>query len=288
MKIQVTRKENKGYIELPDELASLIDVELFKLKEGYYLLSPVLGNKSIEITNETSYVKLVEQQKTTEIGQAEETLLRKILSIKFENRTPKGVEQFIGENERNTLKILIEKNYINVFKSKKYPDGVYNVQDSVYSLLQKAQERKTDTIQTPEPRILEDKFIQKQTTKQEEQKSTSKSVEQNEKTTPPHTVDVKIIEGERDAIQFSDIYRKQFKAGDLIGIKGFDGKFYVVNKFVYIRYMPLIKSIIEQPTSTDAISKTLNISLDLAKAMLIVMCEKGEAMEKKKGVYVNV
>ena len=39
----------------------------------------------------------------------------------------------------------------------------------------------------PEPRILEDKFIQKQTTKQEEQKSTSKSVEQNEKTTPPHS-----------------------------------------------------------------------------------------------------
>ena len=37
MKIQVTRKET-GYIELPDELASLIDVELFKLKEDiiYY------------------------------------------------------------------------------------------------------------------------------------------------------------------------------------------------------------------------------------------------------------
>ena len=87
---------------------------------------------------------------------------------------------------------------------------------TVFTLYYKSTGRKTDTIQTPRPRILEDKFIQKQTTKQEEQKSTSKSVEQNEKTTPPHTVDVKIIEGERDAIQFSDIYRKQFKAGDLI------------------------------------------------------------------------
>ena len=101
-----------------------------------------------------------------------------------------------------------------------------------------------------------------------------------------HIVDVKIIEGERDAIQFSDIYRKQFKAGDLIGIKGFDGKFYVVNKFVYIRYMPLIKSIIEQPTSTDAISKTLNISLDLAKAMLIVMCEKGDDGKRKRSMLM--
>lgn len=43
MRIRVLKRQNSSYLELPKEIASEDELELFTLKPGYYLLSVPIG-----------------------------------------------------------------------------------------------------------------------------------------------------------------------------------------------------------------------------------------------------
>ena len=41
--MKIIKKDGKSYIQLPEEFSDVEDAELFRLKDGYYLLSVPLG-----------------------------------------------------------------------------------------------------------------------------------------------------------------------------------------------------------------------------------------------------
>ena len=123
---RIIKSKGKAYLLLPSEFVQEEEIELFQLKEGYYLLSVPLHKKEVVKTK-------IEEKK--ELGEEEKRVLQKMLGIRFEGRTPPSIEKQLGEAEKIVLKNLLEKNIVNIFKSKKYPDGVYNIKDSVYGKL---------------------------------------------------------------------------------------------------------------------------------------------------------
>src|SRR5512143_2977870 len=127
-KIRIIKRQDKGYIELPPDLAQNEELELFQLKDGFYLLSVELKAAG---PAEPALGKGISDQ--------ERAVLKKLLSIKFENRVPANVSRMLDEREKEVLKELERKGLVSVYKGKKYVDGVYSVKDSAYSLAQGAQ-----------------------------------------------------------------------------------------------------------------------------------------------------
>lgn len=120
MRIKTVRRESGTYIRLPDDFRECEELELFHLRDGYYLMSRPLENG--------------EQTRAPPAAGKEESerkLLEKLAAIKFEKRTPLLLKE-LSKLERETLVSLEKKGAINLIKSKKYPHGVYNIRREFY------------------------------------------------------------------------------------------------------------------------------------------------------------
>lgn len=250
-KIRVLRKQDKAYIELPSEMAGGEEIELFQLRDGYYLLSVPLGQPA---------------KPKDAITDMEKAVLRKLLSIRFENRTPAHVNKALSESELAVLKDLEERKIVNVFIGRKYKDGVYNISDRIYPLLsQKAparpqqEQRRPKTYSSPDTAVLALKshgFV--------------------------------VIPNKREAFGLSEKLGSDMKKGAVIGVKGFDGRFYAVTRNYFTSSQGSINSVLKEDMDAPSIASAAKLDPEGCMAVLRLMAENGDIIEKKKGVFAPI
>ncbi len=254
--MKIIRKNEKAYLELPDEFYSMENAEFFKLREGYYLLTVPLGAK----TEKTSQPAKAPIQIPTE---AEKKVLKHLLSIKFQNRTPSYVEKVLSADDKKVLNELEEKNFINVFKGRKYPQGVYNINDKIYSTLYG---KKTVDESRPGP------------------------VKKEEKANPASSLDKKgyAVGSSQDLTDIIDKNKTAIKSGKIKGLKGFDGRFYIARMDYVSKMYPLIIGQLDRERTIEEIAANLNVEPDAVRTVLHILAEAGDVIEKRKGVYAAV
>lgn len=273
MERRVLKKEGKCYIELPAEFLEQESIELFSLREGYYLLSVPLGTQGKAKTIPPSSASL-------SLSPEENAILHKLLAIRFDQRVPPRVEKLLNETEQQVLKTLMKKDYVNVFKSQKYPQGVYNIRDSVYPLL--------TTNNPPEVRSLK---------VEPKAASNLKSPAPANRPSPPPPASSQrmdifsdgyvVFEDARAAAQFSEQLRRQGKSSTVLALKGFDGKFYAVTKSYFSKNAPLVLKALEEPQNAENIAKTCKLPPPACSAILHLLSEQGDVVEKRKGIFVR-
>jgi hypothetical protein len=253
MRSRVLKRQNNSYLELPQEMAGQDEVELFQLKPGYYLLTIPLGD-----------AKATAVETKTGISEAERAVLLKLLSIKFEKRVPAYVSKVMSEGEMTVLKELERKGMINVFKGTKYKDGVYNIRDSIYPLLSsapRAQPTRTPAqqVQTPNDLLA---ILKRQGF---------------------------IVLGDRnEARALSETLSQDMKSGAATGVKGFDGRFYIVTKSYLIGAQTAIAAALKEDMDAPSIAAAAKLDPEGCMAVLRLMAEAGDLIEKKKGVFAPV
>jgi hypothetical protein len=255
MKLKIVRKENKCYVELPSDFLEENEVELFKLRDGYYLLSLPLNNIH---TAEKS------EKNKSEIDEEEKRLLEKLLSVKFEERTPKQLERVLSIDEKKTLEKLIKKDFVNIFRSKKYPGGVYNISDSIYASLR--------TSAKPES----DKQSDRQQATGDDVESLYSQLRRN---------GFVVLQGNVKAF---DALKKDVQSGAIFGVKAFDGKTYIVTREYFSRLANIIRAVLRKESELKEIAKLCKTSEEGCRAVLAIMAESGEVLERKKNVFVLV
>jgi len=255
-RVRVLRRQEKGYIELPPEVASEGELELFPLRDGYYLLSrPLPGAKEAD---------------GGPLGDAERAVLKKLLSIRFENRTPEHVAKALPEADLAVLRSLEAKGLVNVFRGNKYKEGVYNISDSTYNLVY--------------PR-------QAGAGRQEGRQAG------NERAAHPsvsgtmgelHSRGFIIVQDKREAMALSELLGPKMKSGEILGVKGFDGKFYIVTKDYFSRAQEAVSSALKDDMDAPSIASATKLDSEGCVAVLRLMAEAGEIIEKKRGVFAPV
>lgn len=240
-KVRILRRQGKGYIELPPEILSCDELELFPLREGYYLLSMPLGSKA--------------EKKDTGLSETEKEVLRKLLRIRFDKRNPPYVSKVLSQEEMEIIKVLEKKGHVNLFKGKKYRLGVYNINDRTYPLLKNAPEQ-------PKERH-SDLFSLLRTQGY-------------------------IIIDRKGAFELSQRLRQDMKTGSVIGIKGFDGRFYVVTKEYLEKASAAIASVLKEDMDLASVSEASKLDADGCMAVLRLMAENGDIIEKKRGVFAPI
>ncbi len=248
MIIRLVRKGTDCYLQLPSDFAQVEDVELFKLKEGYYLVSFPLG---------AVVQQKQEPSSSTTPTQEEKELLRKLSIIKFENRTPKNIAQSFSANERALLSQIEKKGFVQIYQGDKYKDGVYSIPDKVYPLLKEV------TVSATNPSTALEPFFKQ---------------------------GYAVFANNNDAATFSDLLKKTGNSLNILGIKSFDGKFYVVTKDYMIDTSGRIRTALKSSNIMTApmIAKACNMEEIGCRAVLLLLAEKGDVLEKKKDIFVLV
>ena len=272
-KIPLSKSQNKQYLQLPPEFEGIDEVELFKLKDGYYIVCLPLEKVEEEKqqpTNQNEKQKINPDQLSAE----EIATLRKLVSIRFVDRVPNHVETVLNSHEKETLKLLQKKNLINIFKGNKYKDGVYNISDKAYTLITQNSSSENEQV--------EETQNQKQVNTNQSQPQPTQSQSSIALLKSQGFV---VITDRNEAYNFSVSINSEMKRGDVVGIKGFDGKFYAVTKDYLQRGRESIIKHLKEDMPIGAIAEASKIDQNGALAIMRLMSEAGEIVEKRKGVF---
>ncbi len=248
VRARILRRGSEYYLELPEDVASP-ELELFQLREGYYLLSVPPG-----APKEKAGKKLSDEEKA---------VLSKLLRIRFENRVPPYVNKVLSAQEMKVLSGLERRNLVNVFKGRKYKDGVYNIRDDIYPLISGSRPEERPA---PAPKasgsgglystLMDQGFV--------------------------------VLRNKGEAMEFSEKTKSEMKTGRIKGTKGFDGKFYVVTNTFLSKASGMILGALEKDMNLDELSGQTSLDKDGCMAVLRLLSESGEVIEKKKGVFSAV
>ncbi|NPA86531.1 MAG: hypothetical protein GXO00_00795 [Candidatus Diapherotrites archaeon] len=95
-----------------------------------------------------------------------------------------------------------------------------------------------------------------------------------------------VFDTEVEAAAFSRKHADEFQRGDIVGIRGFDGKFYAVRRRLYNYYLPrILEKLRESPMTAEELASALGKNKDMVKAVLELAREEGLIIEKSGGVY---
>ncbi len=243
MKIKLIKRPNGTYIRLPDEFSGE-EVELFQLKKGYYLLSTPLG----EIKEEKKESK--KERKTVDTGK----VLGKLIDIRFQERTITNVKKEFTKEELEAVGELIKERKVHIFKSRKYPEGVYSIDNAAFKNIPPKREREKKEGLDYENQLKSRNYT--------------------------------IVDNERGARILSEVLAKERRTYS--GIKGFDGKYYVLQNRYLKRVGEKILKNIESDESSGDIAHKVNEDEEGVLCVLRILNDKGEIKESRKGLFSKV
>jgi hypothetical protein len=262
MRVRVQKRQNVSYIELPAELATRDEIEIFQLRPGYYLLSLPLGQPQAPARQEEA------AKGGDSLSGEERAVLMKLLSIRFEQRVPAYVNKALDDGEKAVLKGLEARGLVNVFKGAKYKEGVYNIRDSIYpQLSQKAAPQRPEAQARP---------------------AETASGTQNDLVAILKRQGFIVINDRNQARALSEALSQEMKNGAVAGVKGFDNKFYVVTKSYLASAQAAIANALKEDMDSQSVAAASRLDPDGCLAVLRIMSEAGEILEKKRGVFAPV
>jgi len=255
--------KERYFIEIPKDLALHLpdDVEITSVKDGVVLItgpSPPSGLLTAE-KNPLLQPKPGQAQgrptarSTTSppLSKDELELLKKIEKIRFSERSPNKVERMITKKENEILQSLIDKGIVTVYKGKNYAQlgGVYSISSGAFS-------------------------------------QTHGGAAGAGYAEVPGIPEYLVIEDENAAKRFSETYEAQLRGGKLVGIRGFDRKYYVISTAHLEQKTPLILKQLEKSSETpDSLSEKLSIPFGACMAILLILAEHGEVYQSTDKKY---
>ena len=93
-----------------------------------------------------------------------------------------------------------------------------------------------------------------------------------------------IFSSQGEAQKISDEIKKLPK-GDVVGIKGFDGKFYVATKQYFAKVSELVQKNLKGTMTVSAIASACKTEEDGCRSILRIMSDNGDVLEKKKDSF---
>jgi len=256
MRIKTIQKESGTYIRVPDELRKVEELELFQLRDGYYLLSLPLGANVARAAEKPGEKYAPAKGKAPEapggLSQQESRVLMKLADIRFEKRVPQLVNKDFSRQDREALMALEKKGAVTLIKSKKYPGGVYSIQNDFYPQ-RKEEEAGKPADSDLEKQLFRDGYV--------------------------------VVSDSNSAQRLSDLLQKQ--RGAVTGVKGFDGKYYMVTKAFAGKVRAALAKMGGDYADPKEVGAQAGLHPDGVKAVLKILAESGEYMEKGE-IFIKV
>lgn len=180
-----------------------------------------------------------------ELGPAELDVLRKINKIRFSQRTKEAIDKALSVEEKKILEKLIKKGVVSFYNKGKYK------QRGVYSISRNYYHLITER---PTHQKLEKGYI--------------------------------IVDDPEEANRLIRELRDNIKSGEIVSLRSFDKKYYFVTSDLVNSVGSEIIANLEQGDMTlDELAENCGLEKDMIKAVIEILRESGDIIEKKKGLY---
>jgi len=191
--------------------------------------------------------------------------LKKLDSIKYGERTSKEVERSFSKREKEVLENLIKKKVVEIRKSK--GKELYSIALSVYNRF---------LLRKKGIKIGKGGEVVKAEIKNQEKDLISNLEKEG----------YIVVQTEEEANEISKILENDIRMGNVIGTRGFDKKYYVVLSSFFAKESQKIIELLKNGEATlQEICQKLNFEEQKAKALLTLLLEKGDVIEKRKNLF---
>ncbi len=237
----------------------------------------------IRIYEITAGTIAIEKVKPAPLSEREISLLQKLLQIKFEDRIPEKVDSTLSASEKKIVLDLVKRHLLTIYYGGKYTkSGVYNVPNLVYRQIIERTKNEMGAKSVQEIKIEIPKQMEKQFKKEINE-------EKREETDPLKLLNKEgyiVLQSEIEARDLSDLLLDKIKKNQVSGIRGFDKKYYIVKNSFVLKYQSKVKAALKESSkSADKIAEILDIKPEGAVALLTILREEGDLIEKRKGTF---
>ncbi len=282
MKTKVRVEKDGAYVLLPPNLADGMgnaEVEVFPLRDGVFLVcaGKIIDQAAMKVEKEA-----VKKPSGLSLSDEELAVAKKLFSIKFENRTPPQLDKVLSPAEKKAVAKLCERKLVTVFSGGKYAKGVYNINEPLYVHMRSisAEGRGRPQMQGTETGHKAVAVVG------------MPAIDAAGKNTLLHLAKYgyMVLEGEYEAKALMPSLEESIRSGQVKGVRGFDKKYYVLRRQFLLANEKKLLSLLDggELTAGEAAAK-LGMGEDAARALLVVLAEEGEVLEKnaRRGVWAR-
>lgn len=202
-----------------------------------------------EITFENKDGRIVLSAGSKSLSNDEFSVLRKIGAMRHYDRTINNVEKALSADEKATFASMLKKKIL--FKYKKEDKELIGIDKPFFSLITEQRSEDHPLITS----LFADGFV--------------------------------VVE-DASAVSFltNELLRSE-RSGDVRGVRGFDKKFYIVTSEKMNELTPKIEKALESERVLKDIASIVNADEELCKAVIEVLKEDGDVIERKKDVFAR-
>ncbi len=304
--MKVYKQNNKLIIYLPSEISKEFginendELDYFKFNDKSFLIvkkADIMGmitgvhvQKTAVPQPEAQIRAAPSQAPTPSLSNEEIAILKKLDTLRYPQRSVENVGKILSSNENSMLQGLLKKKAVSLFK--KDGKSLYSISKDIYDsfLMRKkaASGAAVGTVQASAKQSA-DSFKKPQ--------SYSKPYAEPVRSiyNPNHAPEISeleekgyvVLQTETEAARLSLMLEDSIKHGQVLGTRSFSNKkFFIVTRGYLDRYVPSIfKMLRSGQKKVQEIADANDIESDAVRAMLYILAENGEIIEKKKDVF---
>ncbi len=277
-------------MNIPYEVVSTLgikdgeEVDFFKYSDKYFLFAKksdvvlkILGaNENGEIKKE---VKNEKKYTEKNLETDELRVLKKLDTIRYNNRTKEYVKTIMNGNELNILQGLIRKKAVSIYKKEGENDYKYGISKDVYDkyLFGKRNENIDEAIKEKNEKV------------NDEAKEKGWEIKLREKNKYADLLEVDgylVLTNAADAEAASAQLEESIRHGLVVGTRAFNKKYYVaIKSFVTNNSQNILRLIEKKSMSVDEISAELHMDAEAVRTILYLLSESGDVTEMKKDIF---
>ena len=203
-------------------------------------------------------------------SQEELSVLRKLDTIRYENRTQESILKILNESERKVFQKLVANSAVGRFKGKDGKDH-YSIPKSIYDrfLMRKRPPAKEEPYNFVVPKVAP----------QSGQDDSIADLQKN---------GFIVLQTEAEASKVSLLLEQSIRHGQVLGTRSFskNREFYILSRTYFDKYaQSILKKLRERSYKLADISKELGMDEEGARGILCILSESGDVMERKKELF---
>ncbi len=286
--VKVYKYNNKLAIYLPFDvikdlgLSENDEIDFFRFRGSAYLfakkadIADLLAGSSNAAENlQNRNERQQSQQPKADLSQDEISVLKKLDTLRYNQRTQQNVDRLLSPQEREILRQLLKKKAVSLFRSGKDDATVYSIGKSVYDRF--LMRKKPQAVESTVPQDIDEHHTNLLRVRGNVDDENIKKLEKE---------GYIVLQTESEAAAVSAALEESIRHGQVFGTRAFNKKFYIMLRSFLERYSSqIIKELRSGDKKVPEIAERVRMDENGVRAVLYYMAEIGDVSEKRRDLF---
>ncbi len=297
--VKIYKSNNKLILYLPRDVINALNlnedeaVEFFRLNDKSFLFAKssdasklLMGGMPTQNQAQASAQEpsIGEERKGYRITDEDIAVLKKLDTLRFNERNIQNVSKKLSDREQQTLERLMKYRVVSLYKDEKRKEELYSIPKNIYDsfLMRKNMGKpagRAAPAQKSEPAI-----APRYAFRPADYPSNANPENENVKILEKNGFIV--LQSESEASSLSSAVEESIRHGMVLGTRSFNKKFYIILRSFFDKNGPrILKEMRNGVNKVPEISRSLDVDEEGVRAILYLMAEQGEVSEKRKDSF---